>query len=499
MLRTVLQSQPRRPPADPEAESLPGRPEQPHLPAVRKSKQASVLVSAFLAICLTIGYNQCYGVFQEYYLSPHQDVLDPAPSAQASPPTAKLALVGTLAAGMNWMGSLAVTPLISRIEQAMQPVADVPSAGRLGGRRPAARLFRPNRLEWVTLSGVLLMASGFLLASFATRMWQLLLTQSLLYGVGSSLLYFPLLSPAPEYFTRLRATAIGLILSGGGAGGLALGPAVRALLSAVGGRWTLRALAGLCLLLGVPVALSVPRSRLGASADAAPSSASPPRLKARLPRGVLLSPALLLSAGGACCGSAGAQLPLAFIPTYSVALGLSAGTGATLLAVANAVNAVARVGTGNAGDRLGRLNALQVSLTATALAGLALWGLSVKSFAVEAAPTATSTAVQLWLAFIILYSIAAGGYYALFPATIADVFGIRNYAAVNGFIYFIRGCGTMVGSPVGGVLLSRKNHKNKQNNTKNNTRDGALLLSSVVCILGLRWVDAVRRGWAWRA
>ena len=79
--------------------------------------------------------------------------------------------------------------------------------------------------------------------------------------------------------------------------------------------------------------------------------------------------------------------------------------------------------------------------------------------------------------------------------SLADVFGIRSYAAVNGFIYLVRGCGTMVGSPVGGTLLGQGSHG--YGNVV--AWDGALLLGSALCMLGVRWADALRRGWMWRA
>ena len=55
------------------------------------------------------------------------------------------------------------------------------------------------------------MSAGFVLASFSRSIWQLLLTQGFLVGSGMSLLYFPLLAPAPEYFTNHRATAMGFV------------------------------------------------------------------------------------------------------------------------------------------------------------------------------------------------------------------------------------------------------------------------------------------------
>ena len=177
----------------------------PTLPPISRKKQAAVLFPAFVTIALTIGYNQCFGVFQEYYLSSSQDVLVPSPASQGSPPTALLAFVGTLCYGLTWAGGILVNPVISRIENGTW--APTTPSNRLWRRR-ILRLLTPRT---ITISGVVMMSTGFTLASFSSSVWQLLLTQGFLVGFGMSLLYFPLLAPAPEYFTNHRATAMGFV------------------------------------------------------------------------------------------------------------------------------------------------------------------------------------------------------------------------------------------------------------------------------------------------
>jgi MFS family permease len=175
------------------------------LPPISHRKQAAVLFSAFATIALTIGYNQCFGVFQEFYLSPSQDVLTPSPSQQATPPTALLAFVGTLCYGLTWAGGIMVSPVMARIEQGRWATT------MLSSKLWRYRLLRLLTPRTITISGVLLMCAGFLLASFSRSLWELLLTQGFLVGFGMSLLYFPLLAPAPEYFTKHRATAMGFV------------------------------------------------------------------------------------------------------------------------------------------------------------------------------------------------------------------------------------------------------------------------------------------------
>ncbi|KAI4209031.1 MAG: hypothetical protein LQ351_008004 [Letrouitia transgressa] len=452
----------------------------PALRPISRKKQATVLCSAFMTIALTIGYNQCFGVFQEYYLSPGQDVLVPSPGSQVSPPTALLAFIGSLCYGLTWAGGILVNPVISRIEHG--DWAQNTYSTRLWRRR-ILRLLAPRT---ITISGVLMVAVGFTLASFSSSIWQLLFTQGFLVGFGMSLLYFPLLAPAPEYFTKHRATAMGFILAGGGVGGLLFSPVIRALLSSVGGRWTLRLCGGFNLIAGLPIAWTVPRSQFAANSTVE----DPDRRNTHISRALASRPTLIFSAVAAFLQAAGAQLPLSFIPSYTVILGLSASKGSNLLAASNAINAVSRVLTGYAGDRLGRQNTLALTLFLAASSVFALWLSSVL--------ITTSSSISLWMAFIVLYSSSAGGYYALFPALIAEVFGIRQYAAVNAFILFVRGLGTIFGSPVGGQLLG---------NPEEGSRayagiaywDGALLMGATLCCIGVRWADGKGKGWKWIA
>jgi len=105
----------------------------------------------------------------------------------------------------------------------------------------------------------------------------------------------------------------------------------------------------------------------------------------------------------------------------------------------------------------------------------------------------------LWLAFIVFYGVAGGGYNALFPTMVAEVFGMQNYASVNGFMYFVRGLGAMVGSPVGGkVLGSGESGLSAWKGVV--WFDTALLAGAAVCVVGVRVLHAVdRREWAWKA
>jgi hypothetical protein len=79
----------------------------------------------------------------------------------------------------------------------------------------------------------------------------------------------------------------------------------------------------------------------------------------------------------------------------------------------------------------------------------------------------------------------SGGFNALLPTILIEVFGPENYGTVNGFLYFIRGCGAFMGTPVGGLLLPSRDTTSVLA-TKDYTSlilyDGALLMGSAFSI-----------------
>ncbi|KAF7874933.1 hypothetical protein EAF04_002107 [Stromatinia cepivora] len=411
---------------------------------ITRQRQIIILISSFLTICITIGLNQSYGVFQSYYISPTQTMLPKTTDNEG----ALVAFVGTLGSGLTWAGSIAVNPMMTRL-------------GAKGSR-------------YICMVGVAFMSLGFGLASVCEEVWQLLLTQGLLYGIGSSFLYYPILSTAPEYFTTHRGSAMGFILSGAGIGGLVFSPLIRFLLTSIGPRWTLRLLSFLVLVIALPIAATAAPSRFVG------------RRQTHVDLKLAMKPAFIFSVGAGFLQAGGNGLPLTFLAEYSVALGYTSAFGATLLAVSNGVNSISRVITGFAGDKLGRQNTLILSVI--------LCVVSVSGFWLSS--TTANGNKSLWLLFVVFYGVAGGGYNALFPTTVAEVFGLQAYASVNGFIYFVRGLGTMFGSPVGGKILGESKLGNYRGVI---LFDAALLSGATFCVIAVRLFDSVeKRSWKWK-
>jgi predicted MFS family arabinose efflux permease len=80
---------------------------------------------------------------------------------------------------------------------------------------------------------------------------------------------------------------------------------------------------------------------------------------------------------------------------------------------------------------------------------------------------------------------------------VSEIFGLQAYASVIGFVYFVRGLGTMFGSPVGGKILGESRLGNYRNVV---LFDAALLAGASFCVIGVRCWDAIeKRAWKWKA
>lgn len=404
-----------------------------------------------------IGINSIYGIFQEFYTSPASNIK----GAQGE--DALVSLVGTIGTGLTWSGSIFVNPLIARTQ----------------------------RVHFIMLSGVFVMSLGIFLASFSTELWHLYLTQALLYGIGASLYYFPILALTPAYFDRHRGFALGFILSGAGVGGLILSPVMSTLISRLGVGWALRILGIWNLVVGIPVSFVVKKRGNVYNSG---------RGRTRVDLSVAKRGAFIWQAFGAFLQAGGNVVPTYFLTTYSVSvLAYSPSKASLLLAINNAVNSVARIGMGVLADRVGRQNTLIVSVLLSAVSVLALW---------PGAPRAR------FVAFAVAYDVLAGGYNALLPTTLAEVYGVQHYASVNGAVYFIRGLGALFGAPLAGVILGSHRrglglhaagaaadlHTLRAKYTQVAVYDGVLLLAATLCVAYVRWSDARYRGrWQWKA
>jgi MFS family permease len=193
--------------------------------------------------------------------------------------------------------------------------------------------------------------------------------------------------------------------------------------------------------------------------------------------------------------SAAYYTPVFFFASFARTLGYDRATAANFISLSNATNAIGKIIIGYAADRMGRLNALFLTTTISAVTALGLWLPSCLS-------STQSEGRSFFIAFTVLYGIFASAYVALFPTSLVEVFGVQNFASVNGVLYMARGMATLVGTPVAGILIHHNNYAARAPGHHSSARGyenasilvGSLLFSATLAVLWVRIEAATSTG-----
>ncbi len=297
--------------------------------------------------------------------------------------------------------------------------------GGLSG--PAVDRFGPRR---VVLVGTAALGLGLLLTSRATSLWQAYLGHGLGVGLAVACCYVPLVAVVGGWFVRRRTLAVGIAVSGIGLGTLVGAPAAAALIEAVGWRQAYLVLgaAGVAVLL--VCAVLVRPAPVAVGAVAVPLL---PRLRTRA-YAVLYASSLLLSLA--------LFVPFVHLPAYAESRGAGAVAAAALVGVVGAASIVGRLALGALAGRVGVLRTYQACFALIAVS-FALW-LGEPSYA-------------RLLVFAVLLGVGYGGFVALGPSLVAEIFGVQGLASLLGVLYTSAGVGSAVGPPLAGVLIGEGN------------------------------------------
>ncbi|KAJ2910002.1 hypothetical protein GGI21_001310 [Coemansia aciculifera] len=281
--------------------------------------------------------------------------------------------------------------------------------------------------------GIVIMALGQLLASFCKEPWQLCLTEGVIFGLGTGLVFSPTTTASARWFTQRRGLATGIAVSGVGIGGLIIAPLTEFLLRRTGVEWSLRISAIYIMVLGSIACYFV---------------RVPFQDKTRTLRNfdwrAFGDRRFAANAGIVFFVAAAYITPYTFLPEFWVSKGMSSQTASVLIAVANVSSSVSRLIIGFSADYIGVLNALVLNLLGASLSCLVLW------------PFATG--VGMGVVTSIFYGFSTGGYWALAPLVAAKLCGVDRLASVSGVISTVAAVGAWMGSPVANAMLGRPHH-----------------------------------------
>jgi len=181
-------------------------------------------------------------------------------------------------------------------------------------------------------------------------------------------------------------------------------------------------------------------------------------------------------------------IPMTFGPEFAESLGVGVTQASYLLAINSGVGIPARLGAGALADAIGHQNMLLIATTVYALATWAFW-----------LPSALSSHVGLYITMSVCHGLISGVFGTVSNSAQKQLFGNEMYYPKNGLMTSIRGIGYVAGVPIAGALVTRvaDDKLHGEDFMKPIIYTGALLTTSMVCLMNVRWLDAKRVGWKW--
>lgn len=261
-------------------------------------------------------------------------------------------------------------------------------------------------LRPVLITGTILVALGLELAGFSTQIWHMYLTQGVIFGVGASCIYVAIMGVAPQWFTKRRGLALGIIASGSGIGGIIIPFIMTPINRSLGHGWTYRVLGFVCLACDGVACLTVKERK-------PPAVRNKKKLSQIIDFSVLKDVNFVLFSLASNIGLFGYFVPYFFLPSYATYLGLSDSQGSALIAVSSACNFVGRVITGFMADRFGRINTNLLFTCITSLSCLLIW-----TFAFSYGSL---------MAFATVFGLTSGSYFALISPITAYLLGMDRF------------------------------------------------------------------------
>ncbi|KAH9483339.1 MFS transporter asaE [Psilocybe cubensis] len=364
--------------------------------------------SAFAFEVCIWGWNNTYGIFQEYYSS------NP-PFNKSS--AAAISTIGTASLGIQFIELVFIIILYQRYPEFARP--------------------------GMYLS-LFICIAALLLSSFATKTWHMIVLQGVVFGISAGFLYSPVMVWLPEWFINRRGLATGIIFCGSGVGGFIFPLMMGYLLEHVGFRWTLRIWAltfGVCLVIAL-IGLK-PRVPIRRPSEEHPRQ---PWLPSDL--SLLKNPVLFVVIGITIVQALGFFPVSLFIPTYTSSLSSAVLPSRLVLALFNAASVLFLILFGRFSDSYPYAYVIMASGIGCALAAFVFWGF------------ASSLA---WIfAFATVFGGFGGAFPGIWPAAASEIGGNHNHITNIAFGCFtgVEGVMSIVG-PIIAASLRNSSDKSK--------------------------------------
>lgn len=281
----------------------------------------------------------------------------------------------------------------------------------------------------VVIFGALALGTGLIVTSRVSSIWLGYATYGIGVGIAAACGYVPMVATVGAWFEKKRTLALGISVSGIGAGTLVFAPISNALIESYGWRtsYVILGIVGSCLLLIASVGAFRPHVPVGST-------------RVNL-RHVVRNRSFLSLYAASLLASMALFVPFVFIKSYATERGVDSGLAATLVGIIGASSIIGRLGIGALGTRWGTTALMQASFAVMTVSYL-LWLFADGTY-------------LLLVAFAVVMGVGYGGFIALSPAVVATLFGTVGMATILGAVYTSAGLGGLIGPPIAGEIIDR--------------------------------------------
>ncbi|OAD04986.1 hypothetical protein MUCCIDRAFT_108830 [Mucor lusitanicus CBS 277.49] len=301
------------------------------------------------------------------------------------------------------------------------------------------------------LLATILSVAGLELSSFTSEVWQLQLTQGILFGGGGSIIFYIGMSSVQQWFSHKKSgIALGISTSGSCFGGLIMPLIITPINRRFGISTCFRILGGItCILYLLSGFLfkdktTTPSHKKASDEEAGSSSAAaaaakdvdikPVETTEKLSlKKTLLSPFKVIQFDVLkdvnfilwCLADIVIELsyytPLFFLPSYATSLGLKDTKGSSLISITASCNAIGRIFAGMIADRIGHINTVIITGFLAGCSAFLIW-------------TFAYNFVSL-VFFAAIFGFFGGAFVTLGPSTTAIITGMDRFK--SGYSLFL--------------------------------------------------------------
>jgi MFS transporter, OFA family, oxalate/formate antiporter len=290
----------------------------------------------------------------------------------------------------------------------------------------------------IAIVGGIIVGLGWLLSSFATSIWMLILTYGVIAGSGVGLVYGCPIAVGAKWFPDKKGLAVGLIVAGFGGSALITGRIANAMIPSVGLSTTFLYFGiafGIILFilsfpLKFPAAGWTPKGWKPAVGAVAAANLTPGEMvKTGTYWGLFFCFLIGSIAGLMAIGISK--------PVGNEIIKITGETAATLVGIFACFNALGRPLFGYLTDKITPRYAAMLNLTIILTVSI------IMIFAKEGD-------TNLYVISFIGFWMCLGGWLAIAPTSTATFFGIQNYARNYGVVFFAYGLGAIIGGIISG-------------------------------------------------